>query len=516
MNKTVLCIVDGLGNNPSDYGNAVAAADMKNLKDAVENFLSCEIKASGPEVGLMDESDPGNSEVGHNAIGSGQYIKQGLALLTQSLDTGEIFKSDGWKTISDNAKNTKLNIIMLLSDGKTHSYLPHLFPVLKQCAQEGITVSIHALSDGRDVATQSILRYIDITKKEIEKCGVNAKIVMVSGRGKMYMDRYESNTTLLTAGVEVGVLGHAPVVADIRTAVEAEYAKNPTMTDEILSPYIMEPDCLIKNGDSVLLMNYRGDRAIQTCYMYEQGKYLTPEQYSHIDKCVFAGVLQYDPDANTPKIFLCEPPVIKNGLTEWLVGHKVRQYSVTETVKYGHLTYYFNGNRVALTDPELEKTKEFTSDVCFNMYQNAPKMQAHKITDDAIDAITSDKYDFIKLNIANPDMVGHTGDFDATVIACKTVDECLGKLVEACKGQGVNLMITADHGIAEIMKNKDGSPNSNHTNSLVPFVLLPFASGDSVKIKDGQWGLTNIAATTCELLGVPVSPHFNPSIITRG
>jgi len=256
--------------------------------------------------------------------------------------------------------------------------------------------------------------------------------------------------------------------------------------------------------------------------MFEEGKYLTPEQYKEINKCFFAGALQYDAELNLPKNFLCPPPNIQNTLSEWLCKHKVRQYSVTETVKFGHLTYFFNGNKAQPFDSKLEIWKEYKSDVCANMYNQAPKMQSHKITDDAIKNLKN--YDFIKLNLPNPDMVGHTGDFNATVIGCKTVDECLGKLIEACKKEKANLIITSDHGSAEFMLYENGKPMSSHTNSPVPFVILPFAmcgkvcgldhACKKIKIKEGEFGLTNIAATVCLLLGVPVSPHFNEAIIS--
>jgi len=510
INKTVLCIIDGLGENPSDFGNAVLAADMKNLKDARTNFPSTLIKASGPEVGLVDKKDPGNSEVGHNAIGSGQYIKQGLALLNDKFESGDIWNSDTWKKLSDNAKKTKLNVFVLLSDGRLHSDIAHLFKLLDKCAKEKIKLSIHALVDGRDVPTQSAMHYINMTREHIKKCGANAKIAVVAGRSVLVMDRYETDTTLLTNTVEVCVLNKGWYTGNIERAIKEEYEKHPNMTDETLPAFILEPDWLIQNGDSVLLLNYRGDRAVQICNMFEQGKYLSPEQYAEINKCFFAGALQYDAELNLPKNYLCPPPNIQNTLSEWLCKHKVRQYSVTETVKFGHLTYFFNGNKAQPFDPSLEVWKEYKSDVLANMYNKAPKMQSHKITDDAIKNLGS--FDFIKLNLPNPDMVGHTGDFKATVIGCKTVDECLGKLIEACKSAKANLIITSDHGSAEFMLYENGKPMSSHTNSLVPFIVLPFA-GTPITIKDGEFGLTNIAATVCKLLGVPVSPHFNPSLV---
>ena len=513
MNKTVLCIMDGLGYNPSDFGNAVKGANMVNLENAMRDYPSTLIKASGTEVGLVDEKDPGNSEVGHNAIGSGQYIKQGLALLNEKFATGDLFKTPAWRSLADNAKQTKLHIINLLSDGRLHSDIfKHLFPMLEKCAKEGIAVSIHALVDGRDVATQSAMHYINATREHIKKCGANAKIATVAGRSILWMDRYETNTKLLSDAIEVCALGNGTVISDVETAINAEYKKRPTMTDETMPAFILEPEWLIKNGDSVLLLNYRGDRAVETSLMFDNGKYLTPNLLAAIDKCKFAGVLQYDADLNLPRTFLCPPPVITNTLSDWLCKQQVRQYTVTETVKYGHLTYFFNGNRAAPYNEKLETWKEFQSDVCANMYNGAPKMQCEKICDDAIEAIKSNKYDFIKLNMPNPDMVGHTGDFDATVIACKTVDECVGKLIATCKSSNVNLIITADHGNAEFMKYENGDPRSSHTNSPVPLVILPFAQKVSVKIKEGEFGLTNIASTICNLLGVPVNDKFNPPI----
>jgi len=512
MNKTVLCILDGLGENPGREGNAVKAADMKNLELARENFPWTLIKASGTEVGLIDEKDPGNSEVGHNTIGSGQHIKQGLALLNEACESGEVFETGAWKQLAANASTGKLNVINLLSDGRLHSDIyKQLFRVIEQCAAEKIKLSIHALLDGRDVPTQSAMKYINDTKAHIEKCGADAKIATIAGRAILWMDRYENTPSLLTDGVKVCVFGEAPVISDVEAAINAEYKKRPNMTDEVMPAFILEPDWLIKNGDSVLLLNYRGDRAVQICELFENGKYLKPKQQAAIDKCLFAGALQYDAEKCLPKRFLCPPPVIKNTLSEYLCEHKVRQYTVTETVKFGHMTYFFNGNKFKPFSDVYEVWKEFKSDNCNNMYNLRPKkMQAIKIVNDAIKNLKH--YDFIKLNLANPDMVGHTGDFEATVTACKTVDIALGKFIAACQEEKANLIITADHGNAEFMKYEDGKPRSNHTNSPVPFIVLPFAS-KNVKIKQGQFGLSNIAATVCLLLGLEPSPHFNEAII---
>ena len=515
MNKTVLCIIDGLGENPSDFGNAVRAAGMKNLEYARANFPATLIKASGTEVGLADEKDPGNSEVGHNTIGSGQNIQQGLALLNKACESGEVFETDTWEKLAANAKKTKLNVINLLSDGRLHSDIyKQLFRVIEKCAAEKIKLAIHALVDGRDVPTQSAMKYINDTREHIKKCGADARIATVAGRAVLWMDRYENMPSILADGVRVCALGEAPVVTDIAAALDAEYRERPDMTDETMPAFVLEPEWLINNGDSVLLLNYRGDRAVQICELFENGKYLNTHRKAAVDRCLFAGALQYDAEKVLPKNFLCPPPIIKNTLSEWLCTKLVRQYTVTETVKFGHMTYFFNGNRFEPFDSRFETRREFESDVCANMYNQRPEMQAAKITDDAIANL--ERYDFIKLNLPNPDMVGHTADFDATVRACKTVDDCLGKLIAACERAGANLIITSDHGNAEFMKYDDGKPRSSHTNSPVPFVVLPFAKAgkaDAVKIKPGEFGLSNIAATICALLGVAVCPQFNEGII---
>lgn len=514
MNKTVLCIIDGLGVNFSDFGNAVAAAKMKNLERVMREFPSCVLKASGGEVGLVDEKDAGNSEIGHNAIGAGQYVKQGLALVNNAFQSGTVYKNDVWRDIVDNAKQDgkKLNVIVLLSDGRLHSDIEHLFKLLEQCKNERVKVAIHALADGRDVATQSVGKYLQMTRDKIKQVGADAKIATVAGRGVLFMDRYKSNVGMMKKSIEVCVLGKGESNGNVGDFIKRFYNDNQKATDETLRPFVLEPKWLIQNGDSVLLLNYRGDRAVQTCEMFEHGEYLPEDLWKRIDKCLFAGVMQYDAEIGLPKRFLVQPPAIKNGLTEWLCKYGVRQFSVTETVKFGHLTYFFNGNRALPVDKNLETWHEIKSDVID--FNKRPEMKANEICDAVIKAIESDNFDFIKLNFPNPDMVGHTGDFDATVSACRVVDDCLGNLIKCCEKHRVNFVVTSDHGNAEEMLYADGRPRSSHTNNLVPFVVLGFG-GNVLGEAVGGMGLTNIAASLCALLGVPISEKFNPKLFGR-
>lgn len=499
LHRTVLCVMDGLGHNARTEGNAVVAAGMPRLNAAKQQHLTTLIRASGHEVGLDSAKDAGNSEVGHNAMGAGVTIKQGLSLLNDAFATGKIFESAVWQKI---CTYPKLNIIILCSNGRVHSNIEHLFLVTKQCEKQNLPYSVIAITDGRDVSPRSAAEFLAQVPH----------LAVVGGRGQIFMDRYQAQTEMLTKAFEVCVEGKAPVVKDWRAYLDEFYQKNPNLSDEQVPPAIIDPDNLIKNGEAVLLLNYRGDRAVETARMFDNGDYLSDAQRALIKDCYFAGILQYDAELNLPKNYLCEPPVINNTLTAWLCEHGVRQYTVTETVKFGHMTYFFNGNKSAPIDPKLETWLEIPSDKLNNLYDKAPKMKAVEITDKLIENIESGKYDFLKCNLPNPDMVGHTGNFAAAVTACQTVDACVGRLYDVCEKHKVNLIITADHGNAEEMLDENGKVKTSHTNNLVPLVVCPFATPD-VQLADGEFGLTNLAATVCDLLGVPANPHFNPSMV---
>ena len=506
VNKTVLCVMDGLGYRESSDGNAVKAAGMMNLRVAATNNLATLIQASGHEVGLDSPKDAGNSEVGHNAMGAGVTIKQGLALLNDAFASGKIFESAAWQKIST---YPKLNIICLLSNGRVHSDINHLQQVLKQCEKQNLPVSVFAITDGRDVSPRSAATFIEQVPQ----------ISVIGGRGQFFMDRYQAQTEMLVKAFDVCVAGKAPVISDWRAYLDDFYQKNPGLSDEQLPPAILDANNLIKNGEAVLLLNYRGDRAVETARMFDCGDYLTQEQYAQIKDCYFAGILQYDAELGLPKNYLCEPPVINDTLTAHLCQHGVRQFTVTETVKFGHMTYFFNGNKSAPLDAQLEKWVELPSDKLNNLYDQAPRMQAMPIINQLIQAIESGDYDFLKCNLPNPDMVGHTGNFDATVTACRTVDAAVGMLYQVCRNNNVNFIITADHGNAEEMLDANGKPKTAHTNNLVPCIICPFAEPKKWALsnaKPGTFGLTNLAATLCDLLNVPANTKFNPSMIKAG
>ncbi len=513
--NTVLVIMDGIGYSTRAEGNAVYAANMKNHKKIIAEGASCLIEASGERVGLQIGAY-GNSEVGHNALGDGQHTKQSLALLNDQIATGEIFKMPTYLKLLKNAekKGNKLNIIMLLSDGRNHSNIDHLFPFLKDINKynKNIKISIHALLDGRDVFGQSGYKYIKQTLDFISKNKINASISTVGGRGVILMDRYESNTAWVTNGFKAIVDGVGAATNNIEKSLNDFYKNNPELTDQEFPPHILNKNGLIKNGDSVLLLNYRADRALEMCRMFDHGKYISAEDYKKIDKCFFAGILQYDAETDCPHNYISEPPKITNTLTEYLGDLGLKQYTVTEAVKYGHLTYYFNGNTTKKYHENLEVYKRFESDKV--IYSQKPKMQAKKITNCVVDAIKSGEYKFIKCNLANGDMVGHTGNFKAAVIACKEVDKCLGKIYKACKKYKTNLIVVADHGNADVMVDENGKIVSSHTANPVWFSAINFASSP-FKLNEGEWDLTNVTASIATSLNIKPNKVWEKSIISR-
>jgi len=507
-NKVCLLILDGIGKNTETHGNAVTLAPMKNYENIRKNYPTVLVKANGLEVGLSSDKDAGNSEVGHNAIGSGKTIEQGVALIDKQINKPETYAHPVLQQAIKNTQNgKKLHLIGLVSNGRVHSDIAHLFTILDNLEKQNTkSIKIHALLDGRDVAPQSALVFIKELEDKISQ-NKNAELVTAAGRNKLVMDRYETNLDLIKNAYDVYVQGNAPFTNDIYTEISKIYKENPNITDENILPFIINKTGNIENGDGVILFNFRGDRAIEICELFDNFKYVD-ESKDTLNKCLFIGLMQYDAEANLPKNFLINPPQIENTLTELLCSHNIKQYSITETVKFGHLTYFFNGNRREPFNKNLETWEEIKS------WPNPikdPKMQAQKITDKLIEEIKSGNYIFYKANIPNGDMVGHSGNLNDTIIACREVDTQIQRIYEACKQTNTTLIITADHGNAEEMLTKDNTPVTKHTANLVWFTLI---SNKQHRLQEG-FGLTNIASTICDLLEIKPHPSFNPSIITK-
>lgn len=519
----VLVVMDGVGVRASDFGNAVNNAYKPTLDNLWENCPHTEIKAHGVAVGLPSDSDMGNSEVGHNALGCGQIYSQGAKLVNESIESGDMFTTETWKALVDKCKdNGKMHFLGLLSDGNVHSHINHLKALISRAKEDGVKeVRLHVLLDGRDVPETSALIYVD----EIENymAGLNddsfhACIASGGGRMKITMDRYEANWAMVEEGWHTHVLGEGRQFASAKEAIET-YRAETGVVDQDLPAFVIakdgKPVGTIEDGDSVILFNFRGDRAQEISLAFDGDESFDKFDRVRVPDVMYAGMLQYDADLNIPHHFLTYPPKIKYTLSEHLVKHGIRMYAISETQKYGHVTYFWNGNRSEKFDENLETYEEIKSDVV--PFEQRPWMKAAEITDKLVEAIKSGKYDFLRTNYPNGDMVGHTGNYEATIIGVESVDLQLARVKEAVDAVNGIMIVTADHGNADEMyekPKKEGAPikaKTSHTLSKVPFIVY----GADVTMKEGDFGLSNVAAVVTDLLDLPADEHWNESIINK-
>lgn len=520
----VLAIADGVGLAPEGPANAVHLADTPNIDRLLASPLRTELKAHGTGVGLPSDDDMGNSEVGHNALGAGRVFAQGAKLVNQALESGELFDSDLWKRIVERGRQGgTIHFLGLLSDGNVHSHIDHLFALVEQCAKENVKrVRIHALLDGRDVAARSALTYLERTEALLasinEKKGLDYRIASGGGRMRITMDRYNADWEMVKRGYDCHVHGVGRVFHSAESAVRTLYTEDEDVNDQTMEPWVITESSVpvgsIVDGDAVVLFNFRGDRAIEISRAFEEDDFDEFDRGRRPD-VLFAGMLQYDGDLEVPKNYLVAPPVIERTISEYLCAEGVRSFAISETQKYGHVTYFWNGNRSGYIDDELETYVEIPSD---NVpFDKAPQMKAREITDRTIELMESGDYHFGRLNFANGDMVGHTGNLDATISAMETVDQCLGRLVESVEKLGGILVFTADHGNAEEMfRDKDGEQavTTSHTLNPVPFVIHDAGyENDYTMANVGEPGLTNVAATLLNLLGFRAPDDYRPSLI---
>ena len=516
----VLVVMDGIGERDSDFGNAVKNANTPTLDYLKENSAFTTIKAHGTAVGLPSDDDMGNSEVGHNAIGCGQIYSQGAKLVNESIESGSLFESDTWKELVENAKGHTFHFIGLLSDGNVHSNISHLKAMLTELKKQGeYKVRLHILLDGRDVPEGSSTKYV----KEIEDHmaslngnGFDAKIA--SGGGRMYitMDRYEADWSMVERGYNAHVHGIGRKFNSALEAIET-YQKEENATDQLMHEFIIcengEPVGLIKDHDSIVYFNFRGDRALEISRTFDEGEEFDKFDRGQKPDVMYAGMLQYDADLKIPNKYLAAPPKIKETMSEYLVKNNIKTYAISETQKFGHVTYFWNGNRSEKFSDDLETWVEIPSDVI--PFDQRPWMKSAEVTDELLKAIESGKYAFLRCNYPNGDMVGHTGNYDATIIGVESVDLALARVKAVCDKVGATLIVTADHGNADEMYDKRKKetdpikPKTSHTLAKVPFLIY----NADVKIKEGEFGLSNIAATVFKLLGLEVPESWNESII---
>jgi len=506
----VLVIMDGVGIGKGDIGDAVKKANTPTLDWLRSHCPYTQIKAHGTAVGLPSDEDMGNSEVGHNALGCGQIYSQGAKLVNESIENGSIFHSETWNKLIGNCveNHSTLHFIGLLSDGNVHSNINHLKAMIREAKNQKVSrVRIHILLDGRDVPSTSALQYVNDLEsflKTLNDNSFDARIASGGGRMKVTMDRYQADWNMVKIGWDTHVLGIGRQFANAAEAIET-YRKELEVIDQDLPAFVIaengKPIGTIEDNDSVIFFNFRGDRAIEISMAFDYPDFNKFDRVRY-PKVLYAGMLQYDGDLKLPKNFLVNPPNIQHTLTELLVSRHLSQYAISETQKFGHVTYFWNGNRSGKLSEELETFEEIPSDMV--SFDERPWMKSAEITDKMLSAISSGKYDFIRCNYPNGDMVGHTGNFDATVIAVEAVDLELARIVKLMESHDFTLVVTADHGNADDMieKTKSGElqPKTSHSLNPVPFMI--YDKTREWKIKEGSYGLANVTGTLVKLMGL--------------
>ena len=521
----LLVIADGVGIAPDGPANAVTTAATPTLDALAAGPLAVELLAHGPAVGLPSDDDMGNSEVGHNALGAGRIFAQGAKLVNHALASGGLFTNPVWVTAVEQSRSGgTLHLLGLHSDGNVHSNNDHLYHLLEVAADQGVPrARLHILLDGRDVGPRSALDYIAQTEQVLQKInehhGADYRIASGGGRMTITMDRYGADWPMVERGYHCHTHGVGRPFASASAAVETMYAES-DKGDQYLDPFVIvgddgSPTGTMADGDAVLLYNFRGDRAIEISQAYEDVSFDAFDRGQYPD-VFFAGMLQYDGDLQVPKNYLVEPPAIDRTISEFLCNEGVRSFAISETQKFGHVTYFWNGNRSGYLDESLETYVEIPSDnVEFN---TTPGMKLREITDRTIELLRTGTYRFGRLNFPNGDMVGHTGDLEATIEAMEVLDGCVAELITVVDELGGALVFTADHGNADVMYTEsDGvrSPKTSHTLSPVVFAIHdPTAPVPYALTQIPSAGLTNVAATLLNLMGFAAPRGYDTSLIS--
>ncbi len=526
-------VMDGVGIAPDNAGNAVKLAYTPTLDMLAANYPMLKLKAHGTAVGLPSDDDMGNSEVGHNALGSGQVFAQGAKLVSQSIESGKMFASDTWKEVVANVKNNNstLHFLGLFSDGNVHSHIDHLKAMMTEAKKEGVKkVRVHILLDGRDVGETSALDYVrpfEEFMNSLRSSDFDVMIASGGGRMNITMDRYEANWAMVEKGWKTHVLGEGRQFASAEEAITT-YRKELKVIDQDLPPFVIakngKPVGTIEDGDSVVFYNFRGDRAIEISLAFDSENF---DKFDRVrfPKVVYAGMLEYDGDRHIPHKYLVNPPEITNTMSEYLSGTGIAELAISETQKYGHVTYFWNGNKSGKFDEKLETYIEIPSDVV--PFEQRPWMKCAEITDKLIECLESGKYKYLRVNFPNGDMVGHTGNLAATECAMEALDLQLKRIIDVVdKLKGVAL-ITADHGNADEMyevdkkgalktdKNGKYKAKTSHTLNPVPCFIYDnyYRDAYTVKADEGKFGLSDVAATMVNFMGYEAPEMWDQSLI---
>ncbi len=529
-------VMDGVGLAPDTVSNAVKGAYTPNLDALLENYPTVTLKAHGTAVGLPSDDDMGNSEVGHNALGAGQVFAQGAKLVSNSIESGKMFASPTWQELVANvlANGSTLHFLGLFSDGNVHSHIDHLKAMIERAKTEGIArVRVHILLDGRDVGETSALDYINPFEAflaDLRDASFDVMIASGGGRMTITMDRYEANWAMVEEGWKTHVLGLGRQFSSAAEAVQT-YRDELKVIDQDLPAFVIaengKPVGTVEDGDSVIFFNFRGDRSIEISKTFDapEGAFDKFDRV-RVPKVVYAGMLEYDGDLHIPSKYLVSPPEITNTMSEYMACTGIPVLAISETQKYGHVTYFWNGNKSGKFDEELETYIEIPSDVV--PFEQRPWMKSAEIKDKLIECLNSGKYKYLRVNFPNGDMVGHTGSLAATRCSMEAPDLQLGRILPVVDALGGVALITADHGNADEMfemDKKTGAPKADKTGKLkaktshtlnpVPCIIYDNTDAKehySVK-KDGAYGLSNVAATTVNLLGYKAPEMWDESII---
>ncbi len=521
----LLIVMDGVGLTEDHPGNAVTRAFTPVLDNLLESDLSTELCTHGTFVGLASDEDMGNSEVGHNALGAGRIISQGSSLIDKAISTGAIFQSKHWQASIQRAlSGGTLHFLGLLSDGNVHANVGHLYALLQAAFDAGVTrVRLHTLLDGRDVAPRSALIYLAKLEAELARYneqGRDYRIASGGGRQVITMDRYDANLLMVKEGYECHVQGLGEKMPSAEAAVDRYYDEFPEGTDQDIPAFVVcdsqdQPLGPMCDGDAVILYNYRGDRAMEISRALEQ------ENFDEFDRgprpdLYFSSIIEYDGDLHIPENYLVSPPLIERTMVEYMCAEELKTFAVSETQKFGHVTYFWNGNRSGYLCEELEAYDEIKSDLV--PFNQKPEMKACEIRDATTERLKEPGMRFGRINFANGDMVGHTGDFEATKKAMEVVDVCVGQLIdEVMKLEGV-VLVTADHGNAEevfLQKGDTRVMKTSHTLNPVPFTIVDSAYAGEYQLceQTPRAGLANVAATVFNLLGYEAPSGYEPSLI---
>lgn len=498
MKKVVLCIMDGVGIRKEVYGNAVKAANTNNLDNLFKNYPHSLLHASGRLVGLP-EGQMGNSEVGHTNIGAGRIVYQPLELISNSIRNKEIYNNENINSVISHVKenNSRLHLLGLLSDGGIHSHIDHLFGILDMVKEKGVNeVYIHVFTDGRDTSPISGVEYIKKLQDKLNSINLG-KIATVSGR-YYSMDR-DNNWDRIRKSYDVIVNGLGKINTNITEYMEESYNNN--ITDEFIKPMLFDINGIIKENDGLLVFNFRPDR------LRELFKVITNPDFNEFSHKIFNNIKLVTMMPVSDEVICINAfnhQKLDNTLGEYLSTKGIKQLRIAETEKYAHVTYFFDGgvekqlnncDRILIPSPKVAT------------YDLKPEMSAIEITDKLLDII--DNYDLVILNFANGDMVGHTGDFDATVKAVETVDKCLGRIYNKVMDLKGTLVVTADHGNSDYMLDLDGNVVTSHSTSLVPFII----TDENLNLRDGK--LADIAPTILDIMGIEIPVEMTGDSLIR-